>query len=283
MVPTMCSVDEQLNTSQPNDKHEAFPARPNLITSDKPADDKQSSNSVQQVSGQTTQQTNSAKVNSDTNNNTQSVNKSEELNDQKRHSLALNRHESVTVYRDPNLADKQIIRHIDSVQHLRHGLMHSVNTVNTTTASAHTESSMGHPADYGRMSSSGLATRPSQPPASILPPSVTSMASMPQYKMKSHPPPQQPHLLTAGSHNSLPHSNSVDPQLYHHLMGLHPGLSAQSLEMLWQQKGYSPLSSLPANSHWGLYSDQIRAQLLHQDKHQTQTQQAYRLDRFVHL
>ena len=286
MVPTMCSVDQQLNTSTPYDKSEAFPTRPGVLTVDT-NDEKKSSLSHHLNSGQTS----CVKQNSDNNNNTNIKSESNKLiktyresNDSKRgssHSLAIDRLESVAVYRDPNLMDKQPIRHIDSVQHLRHGLMHSVNTT--------TASSMSCAPEYGRMASGSMQARTCQP--SNLPPSVSSIPSMAsQYKLKSQPihshsshPSQPSHLMSTSSHGSHPHSNSVDPQIYH-MMQTHQmvsGLSAQSIEMLWQQKNYSPLSSMATNSPWNLYNDQIRAQLLHNNNDKQQGLRNERFGQFV--
>ncbi|CAG2106260.1 unnamed protein product, partial [Medioppia subpectinata] len=269
MVPTMCSMDEQLNTSAPNPtKCESFPIRTNVITD-------KTCISPHLNSGANT----SVKVNNDNNNcyhnnnNTTNCenNKSvDELNNLKAsiHSLALDRLESVTVYRDPTLVDKQTIRHIESVQHIRHGLMHS--SANTTSAP-----SLTHASDFNRIAT-GSQSRACQP--SIHSPSVSSVP--PQYKVKSQPihphsshqSSQSPHLLNTSSHGSHRHPNPLEPQLYHHLMQTsHPmvsGLYSQTMDM-FGQKNYPQLSSMPPSTPWNLYNEQIRAQLLHgSDKHQ---------------
>ncbi|XP_054167428.1 lysine-specific demethylase 3B-like [Oppia nitens] len=264
-VPIMCSISEPLNTLATNQmKCETFPKRSNIISEDNRSNDNKTDFQHLTTSG-----ANSVCVNLDIKcNNNNNLDKSLNETNNSKASLALNRHESVTVYRDPNLVDKQIIRHIDSVQHIRHGLMHSVNTTSSTT--------LTRSPDLGHMSSTTSQVRSSHP--SILPPSMSSMSSIPtQYKLKTQPtihsqsPSQSSHILpVSSSHPSHRLTSPVDP-IYHHLMQtthpMVPGLNAQAISdnLYWQQKNYQHLSSIPGA--WNLYNEQIRAQVL-QDKHQ---------------
>ncbi len=250
MVPIMCSLDEQLNTSKPNDS-KGSPH--NDINSEKKIDVNNKSPNLKSAS------ISSVKTDSCSNKTTS------ELNDLKSSnlSLALDRHESVTVYRDPNLANKQIIRHIESLQHLQHGLMHSVTST--------TASSVTNAPEFSRLPPTSQV-RTSQP--SILPPASGSSMSQ-QYKLTtpnihSHPPPQS-HILSAGPH---------DPQLFRHLMPTHPmmpGFNTPPIDVIWQQKNYPHLSPLSSNTTWGAFNEQMRAQILHE----SDKQQGIRIERFV--
>ncbi len=248
MVPIMCSLDEQLNTSKPNDS-KGLPH--NDINSEKKIDVNNKSPNLKSAS------ISSVKTDSCSNKTIS------ELNDLKSSnlSLALDRHESVTVYRDPNLANKQIIRHIESLQHLPHGLMHSVTST--------TASSVTNAPEFSRLPPTSQA-RACQP--SILPPASGSSMSQ-QYKLTtpaihSHPPPQS-HILSAGPH---------DPQLFRHLMPMVSGFNAPPIDVIWQQKNYPHLSPISSSTTWGAFNEQMRAQILH---HESDKQQGIRIERFL--